>query len=662
MFWSKLWLCLVTLAAGLAVALVMLVQRPLDRDLEREAGARLVQAEQAATQVLKINARRWMDTSAQVAADAVIVTALEQASAPRGPADLTIVHRTVQDELRHLNERLKVEMLMATDAKGRVIARAGVEEGEYKDFVDGLPLVADALRGLRGDDSWSIGGKLYRVAASPVIAKDKYVGALVIGQEVNTELALQLKQLLEVDVAFLLRGRVLASSTQEPVVQKLAVLPPLNDEKQLADLLRVGHTPPLSVDSEGGPYLVVLGPFVGEAAGHKAAFALMLPRPGAPPIGTMLQNLIQPAELKSLPWITLAPVGGALLIALVLGLVLMRLEADRPLKRMAREAQALARGEIPRLDDDKHPGKLGTVARAVNTTLDRLASTRSTGAQPLVRNPDAVLRTAGPQGPTSFGPTNAEPMRTPTPRTPLPPAAPPPPTPAGAVNMFAEPSDPGPMPSGLPISRPTVDLRGGEVKPTLDFRPAVRKSIADDFVASPESAGGSSPEPLTSPKMQLQPLTDTDAFPTSVKPTLDGPDLVDAPTPLPPLNSSQLPALPTQPDARGAQFDDEPTTTASSAGELAQMVQQEKKIAAEEHKRTPEEAAVEAELQQVYHDFIETKQRLGEPTDGVTFDKFAVKLRANRQQLITRYGCKTVKFQVYVKDGKAALKATPVST
>ena len=55
-------------------------------------------------------------------------------------------------------------------------------------------------------------------------------------------------------------------------------------------------------------------------------------------------------------------------------------------------------------------------------------------------------------------------------------------------------------------------------------------------------------------------------------------------------------------------------------------------------------------------------RRCGEPTEGVTYDKFSGKLRANRQQLISRYACKSVKFQVYVKDGKAALKATPVTT
>ena len=44
----------------------------------------------------------------------------------------------------------------------------------------------------------------------------------------------------------------------------------------------------------------------------------------------------------------------------------------------------------------------------------------------------------------------------------------------------------------------------------------------------------------------------------------------------------------------------------------------------------------------------------------MTLDKFRTKLEANRQQLVAKYGCRTARFSVYVKDGKAAIKATPV--
>lgn len=68
----------------------------------------------------------------------------------------------------------------------------------------------------------------------------------------------------------------------------------------------------------------------------------------------------------------------------------------------------------------------------------------------------------------------------------------------------------------------------------------------------------------------------------------------------------------------------------------------------------------EAHFQDVFREFVTTRERCGEPSDGLTFEKFSAKLRKNKDQLVQKYNCKTVRFQVYVKDGKAALKATPV--
>jgi hypothetical protein len=68
----------------------------------------------------------------------------------------------------------------------------------------------------------------------------------------------------------------------------------------------------------------------------------------------------------------------------------------------------------------------------------------------------------------------------------------------------------------------------------------------------------------------------------------------------------------------------------------------------------------ETHWQQVFQEFVRTRASCGEPSEGLTYDKFRQKLEGNKAQLAAKYGCKTVRFQVYVKDGKAALKATPV--
>lgn len=68
----------------------------------------------------------------------------------------------------------------------------------------------------------------------------------------------------------------------------------------------------------------------------------------------------------------------------------------------------------------------------------------------------------------------------------------------------------------------------------------------------------------------------------------------------------------------------------------------------------------DAEWVQVFDEFAATKQRCGESLDGFTYDKFQNTLKKHRDAIIERHGVKRVKFSVYVKDGKAALKASPI--
>jgi hypothetical protein len=75
---------------------------------------------------------------------------------------------------------------------------------------------------------------------------------------------------------------------------------------------------------------------------------------------------------------------------------------------------------------------------------------------------------------------------------------------------------------------------------------------------------------------------------------------------------------------------------------------------------TPPPNEEERHFQEVFRDFVATREKCREPSDGLTYDKFRAKLLKNKEQLVLKYNCRGVKFQVYVKEGKAALKATPV--
>ena len=69
----------------------------------------------------------------------------------------------------------------------------------------------------------------------------------------------------------------------------------------------------------------------------------------------------------------------------------------------------------------------------------------------------------------------------------------------------------------------------------------------------------------------------------------------------------------------------------------------------------------EASYHEIFEEFLQVKAACGEPTESLTFDRFAAKLRKNERDLRkNRPDIRDVEFTVYVKDGKAALKAKVV--
>ena len=178
-----------------------------------------------------------------------------------------------------------------------------------------------------------------------------------------------------------------------------------------------------------------------------------------------------------------------------------------------------------------------------------------------------------------------------------------------------------PPPLSKAIRTPTVaDL---PPLPDLSRRPPVAPSITAARVAPVATGRAAMPAPLPPPPS-----------------TLDD-DILGQTTPAPP---SDVPEVATRSTSLNLSATLEPVGT-----DLASIVAQQ---------ATPE--GEHAYFRQIYEEFIELKQKCGEPTDSLTFEKFVVKLTQNRDALIAKYQCRAVKFQVYVKDGKAALKATPV--
>jgi len=204
----------------------------------------------------------------------------------------------------------------------------------------------------------------------------------------------------------------------------------------------------------------------------------------------------------------------------------------------------------------------------------------------------------------------------------------------------------------------------GESLAALDGLPAPRASREaprDDLAALLDSMPPP-PQPVRPPSQRVSPSPATPPRPVPPKP---------APPPEPaPLDYDHQPTtaypIPNLPD-----FNLPP---ASALGPAANAIPEATRVAdvspdllASTRVSGPRPQALpkpvapdEVHFQDVFHEFLAVRERCGESGDGLTFEKFAGKLRKNRDQLVQKYGCRTVRFQVYVKDGRAALKATPV--
>ena len=71
----------------------------------------------------------------------------------------------------------------------------------------------------------------------------------------------------------------------------------------------------------------------------------------------------------------------------------------------------------------------------------------------------------------------------------------------------------------------------------------------------------------------------------------------------------------------------------------------------------PDEAS---HFREVYAQYLSLRRDCGEATEGLSFEKFELTLTKTRDQVLAKHPDKGVRFTVYVKEGKAALKAAPI--
>lgn len=64
-------------------------------------------------------------------------------------------------------------------------------------------------------------------------------------------------------------------------------------------------------------------------------------------------------------------------------------------------------------------------------------------------------------------------------------------------------------------------------------------------------------------------------------------------------------------------------------------------------------------LRRLFDTYLVARKRTGEPTEGITFEAIAERIRAQVPTLMEKHRAKSVEFKVVIKAGKAVLKAIP---
>lgn len=189
--------------------------------------------------------------------------------------------------------------------------------------------------------------------------------------------------------------------------------------------------------------------------------------------------------------------------------------------------------------------------------------------------------------------------------------------------------------------------------------PAAPQMSAFSFGLAPDANSPGVPSPAAAAKpdngfdmFANLPPAGAGAAPVAAKPA------APPPKPAPKAAASPAPApvaaAPSQPISQPGEGEEDDAT-------MVQKIPDELMAAAKSGESRAIESADElVQWRQTFDEFVTMRQKCGEPTTGLSFEKFQGQLRKNKEQLVKQYNCKRVKFTVYEKEGKAALKATPI--
>ena len=541
-------------------------------------------------------------------------------------------------------------LLIGTD--GAVVASAGAES-KLPTPLTGFPVVAEALTGVARDGLWIQDGKAVHVVAAAIWEGASPAGGVVLGWPWNGELAAAIGRGVGAPV-FVVGTAASGAGGVGPAGSSI-------------DPAVVAKREPFG---EPTPTLGPLPILVPERARYSIASVPLYPGEGTFAAATVIDRDPAYAGLASLQVGILGLT--TLLGLLVLVIVVMTMNGvKKPLDIILDHLSQVQQGNnVGILPEAGLSGPFLRLGKQINAILQAMPSTRPGGVAPMGFGGgsfDGAPPTSSPGFSGGFGsdpglgmgglasessgrnaipststsPVSQPPAFTP-PAVPTPPPQPlsmPPTTAAGGSNSGAPTSgianlfDDGPDPLAafrVPATKPPAPTPPPAPQPSFD-------AAEEDL---PHGGGGMQPEATVMFQVP-ESLLQASAAAEKPKPSAARSPSGSAPKP--------MPQAPFQP-SRTSNVDDNRTVVAQVPQELLATIAPKNDV----------DASDEAHYKEVYEKFVQTRIDCAEDTSDLSYERFVAKLLKNRQQIVDKHKAKSVRFQVYVKDGKAALRALPV--
>jgi len=573
MLLSRFWYAFLAVTAVAAAAAAMLAQGIINDRSDKNLHDQLRRDRFELEAMLRVEARSRLDRIAFASVDSKLGGLLRQVRGVDDETKLREANNALKEVLRgHVDQlidaapgdgtreqkrtRVAPDIAFALDGSGRIIAQLGpMEANPPGAALTTFPLIKRALQGYVRDDVWVYDRRVYRMAARPVLDGTSYAGAIVHGYRFDKELTETLAKNLDGATVSFFYG---TSSLASFVPIELASAPPEAEllvplEAVFADeKFKAGQrTEPVALQSGGR---AVYSRITGTASVANVGYVIARPRSVIASPLDLFENASED-DVKLLPKPLL---GGGAVGLLLLGMLFMFLEHDRPFKTLAAKTLEIGKGERDRLVITEWRGAYRKLADVINQAIEKeveKAASRG-GVSRKKANIDQILGPAQQAGGGYFGFAKDD------------------------VDTESKPPAVAPIPA--PGSSPLISA-----------------------ASAPKIAAVSSP-----------------GLPPAGPPKVAPPGPKPAPKPAVP---APVAAVAPPPEAAGG-FDQE------------------------------------AHFAEVFEKYVAMRAECGEETESLKFEKFVLTLRKNRDQIVEKHHAEGVRFTVYAKEGKAALKASPVKS